>query len=173
MSIGEREVILDVGCGGGRTIEKLAIAANAGSVYGVDYSAESVAMAHKVNADAIAAGQVSLEQASVDALPFASDTFDLVTAIETHFWWPDLAAGMREVFRVTKPGGRAIVIAEFYNGGKWAKYVDRLSRYTTMAMLDVEQHRAMFTDAGFVDVVIDEAPRKGWISIVGAKSDAH
>lgn len=173
VAIGERDAILDAGCGGGRTVAKLAAQARAGSVTGVDISAASVAMARRVNADAIAAGRVSIEQASVDALPFAPNTFDLVTAVETHFWWPDLAAGMREVFRVTKPGGRALVIAEFYNGGKWAKYVDRLSRYTTMAMLDVEQHRAMLAQAGFVDVTIDEELRKGWISALGTKPAAH
>jgi SAM-dependent methyltransferase len=38
--------------------------------------------------------------------------FDIVTAVKTHFWWPNLPSDMREVFRVLKPGGTLIFIAE-------------------------------------------------------------
>jgi hypothetical protein len=61
------------------------------------------------------------------------------------------------------------VIAEFYNGGRHAKYADRLGQWTTMAILDIPQHRRMFEDAGFTDVQIDEERHRGWLSVVGAK----
>jgi ubiquinone/menaquinone biosynthesis C-methylase UbiE len=109
------------------------------------------------------------QQASVSELPFDDHTFDLVTAVETHFWWQDLDAGMREVFRVLKPGGRLVLIAEFYNGGKYAMYADRIARYTSMAVLDVAQHRALFDAAGFADVRVDEQPARGWLCLVGTK----
>jgi SAM-dependent methyltransferase len=113
--------------------------------------------------------RVKLQEALVSALPFADATFDLVTAIETHFWWHDLAGGMREGLRVLKPGGRMAVIAEFYNGGKHAKYADRLGRWTRMAILDVGQHKQMFTDAGFAEVTVDEDAPRGWIFVTGTK----
>lgn len=112
---------------------------------------------------------MSIQEASVSELPFAADTFQLVTAIETHFWWQDLDRGMREAFRVLRPRGRMAVIAEFYNGGRHAKYADRLGKWTTMAVLDVQQHKAMFADAGFADVAIDENAERGWICVVGTK----
>ena len=167
--IGEGDTILDVGCGGGRTIAKLASAAPMGKVYGIDHATLSVAAAQRVNRDAINAGRVVIQQASVSSLPFGDNTFNLVTAVETHFWWGDISAGMREIVRVLKPGGRLAIIAEFYNGGRHTKYVERLARHTSIATLDVDQHRALFVDAGFADVRVIQNPGAGWICAIGTK----
>ena len=111
-------MVLDVGCGGGKTISKLAAVAAQGKVCGVDYSSESVAVATKLNKQWIDTGRVEIREGCVSQLPFPDGIFDLVTAVETHFWWPDLRTDMREVLRVLKPGGRLIIIAEIYKGAK-------------------------------------------------------
>src|SRR6185312_14194034 len=118
VDIGSQWAILDVGCGGGRTIETLA-SATSGAVCGVDYSAASVAVARQRNRAAIEAGRVRIDEASVSALPFADETFDLATAVETHYYWPDLPANVREVVRVLKPDGAFIIIAETYRGRRY------------------------------------------------------
>src|SRR4029077_11827060 len=51
--------ILDVGCGGGKTIQELARAVPDGTVTGIDYSSASVAVAQRTNAGAIASGKVA------------------------------------------------------------------------------------------------------------------
>jgi SAM-dependent methyltransferase len=99
--------VLDIGCGGGRTVHRLAALAPGGKVIGLDYSATSVAASRDFNAKEIEAGQVRIELGSVAALPFADSTFDIVTAVETHYYWPDLPANVREILRVLKPGGPA------------------------------------------------------------------
>ncbi|HYA96515.1 MAG TPA: class I SAM-dependent methyltransferase, partial [Methylomirabilota bacterium] len=116
ISIDPKAVILDVGCGGGRTIGKLAAVATLGKVYGVDFSGESVAFAAKTNQQWIDMGRVEIREGSVSKLPFPENMFDIVTAVETHFWWPDLPGDVREILRVLKPGGTFILIAEVYKG---------------------------------------------------------
>jgi ubiquinone/menaquinone biosynthesis C-methylase UbiE len=102
ISVGQGDTILDVGCGGGRTVSKLAAIAVEGKVYGVDYSEESVAASKRTNARGVDAGRVEIRQGSVSQLPFPDGMFNLVTGVETHFWWPDLPGDMREVFRVSE-----------------------------------------------------------------------
>ncbi|MDE3156100.1 MAG: class I SAM-dependent methyltransferase [Acidobacteriota bacterium] len=169
VAIRDGDTILDVGCGGGRTVAKLALAAPKGRVHGIDYSPESVAVARRTNRELVEQGLVVIQEASVLDLPFPNDHFDLVTAVETHFWWQDLGAGMKEVFRVLKPGGWLAIVAEFYKGGRHLKYADRLARFTTMAILDVGEHEALFTQAGFGDVRMIEDAARGWLCGVGTK----
>jgi ubiquinone/menaquinone biosynthesis C-methylase UbiE len=171
VSIAKHETILDVGCGGGRTVSKLAAIATQGKVYGVDYSEASVATAKKTNARWIEIVRVEIRQGSVSQLPFSDAAFDLVTAVETHFFWPDLPADMREVFRVLKPGGTLIIIAEVYKGaetvtGKLAeKYVAR----TGMTLLSVDEHRELFLKTGYTDIQVIEERKQGWICAIGKK----
>jgi ubiquinone/menaquinone biosynthesis C-methylase UbiE len=163
--------ILDVGCGGGRTVCKLAALATQGKVYGVDYSDESVAATKKTNARWIDLGRVEIRHGSVSQLPFPDDMFDLITAVETHFWWPNLPADMHEVFRVLKPGGTLILIAEVYKGANTAvsKLAEKYASRTGMILLSVEEHRELFTSAGYSDVHVIEERAKGWICALGRK----
>ena len=105
-------MVLDCGCGGGANIKTLLKLCPKGKVQGIDYSAVSVEKARKVNAGAIAAGQCTVQQASVAELPFEAEQFDVVTAFETVYFWPELAQNFREVYRVLKPGGTFFICNE-------------------------------------------------------------
>jgi len=169
--IDKRDTILDAGCGGGRTVNKLAAIASQGKVYGVDFSGASVAFARRINKQWIDTGRVEIREASVSQLPFAADLFNVVTAVETHFWWPDLPSDMREVLRVLKPGGVLIVIGEVYKGANTvtAKLAEKYALLSGMKLLTVNEHRELFANAGYSDVKIIEEPRKGWICGIGKK----
>jgi ubiquinone/menaquinone biosynthesis C-methylase UbiE len=176
-SIAKTDKILDVGCGGGRTISKLATIASAGKVYGIDYSDESIAAARRRNARWIDIGRVEIERGSVSHLPFANDTFDLVTAIETHLFWPDLPEDMREIFRVLKPGSPLVIVAEIYKGGKHLEGFRQkiLERHLAarMNILTVDEHCELLMKAGFSDVRAFEESDKGWICVRGETSKSH
>ncbi|HXH41355.1 MAG TPA: class I SAM-dependent methyltransferase [Thermoanaerobaculia bacterium] len=154
--------ILDVGCGGGRTIQKLAAAASEGMVWGVDYADGSVAASRANNADLIKAGRVDVRQAPVSQLPFPDGKFDLVTAVETQYYWPDLVNDMREILRVLKPGGTVIIIAESYKGGRYDKLQRPVMKLLQSSHLGVDEHRELFSTAGYADVQTFEEPGKGW-----------
>lgn len=175
ISIDNRLTILDIGCGGGRTVSKLAAIATQGKVHGVDYSEDSVAATKKTNAQWIELGRVEVRHGSVSQLPFADGMFDLITAVETHFWWPNLPGDMREVFRVTKPGGTLILIAEVYKGGSTlaSKLAEKYASRTGMTLLSVDEHRELFTNAGYENVQVIEERGKGWICGIGKKPGAN
>jgi ubiquinone/menaquinone biosynthesis C-methylase UbiE len=172
ISIQKQDIILDIGCGGGRTVSKLAAHATGGKVYGLDYSQASVAVAKGTNRSWIEMGRVEIHDGSVSQLPFPANTFDLVTAVETHLWWPDLPADMREVSRVLKPGGMLIIIAEIYKGvnTKTAKLAEKYLPMSGMKLLSVDEHRELFANAAYSDIQIIEESGKGWICATGRKA---
>jgi SAM-dependent methyltransferase len=159
--------VLDVGCGGGRTIEKLAGIATL--VYGIDYAAGSVAASCAHNKQLIAEGRVYVERASVSRLPFTDDFFDLVTAVETQYYWPNLVNDMREIRRVLKPGGHLMVVAESYKGGRHDWLLGPVMRLIGSHRLSVEDHRALFTAAGYTEIELYEELGRGWLCAIGRK----
>lgn len=164
-------LILDIGCGCGRTVSKLATIATNGKVCGLDFSDASIAVATKTNSDWIQQGRVEIRQGSVSQMPFAADTFDLVVAVETHFWWPHLAEDMCEVFRVLRPGGTLAIIAEVYRGAgtTTARLAEKYLPRTGMKLLSPDEHRQIFADAGYADVKVTTESNKGWIFAAGSK----
>ena len=162
--------VLDIGCGGGQTIRSIAALATAGRVEGVDYSPASVAVARQHNAELFESGRAAVQQASVSHLPFPDRSFDLVTAVETHYYWPDLPRDLREALRVLKTGGRIVIIAEAYKG----RPRDWLYRPIMRGLLDsnyltLEEHRALLTEAGFADVQVHAHPSRGWMCAIGVR----
>jgi ubiquinone/menaquinone biosynthesis C-methylase UbiE len=162
--------VLDVGCGGGKTIAALSEIATSGKVSGVDYSAASVAASRRLNAARIAEGRVDVQQASVSNLPFPPETFDVVTGIETHYYWPNLSSDVKEILRVLKPGGTLMILAETYKGRSY----DWLFRPVMTGLLGatyltVDEHRELLSAAGFADVQVSLERDKGWICAVARR----
>ena len=164
--------ILDVGCGGGRTIQKLAAAAAQGMVYGVDYASGSVAASGAQNAKLIQEGRVEIKQASVSQLPFPENKFDLVTAIETQYYWPNLMKDMQEILRVLKPSGMLTIILESYKKGAHQDWKGMAMKLLNSASLSADEQRALFSAAGYTDIQIFEERSKGWICATGKKGSA-
>ncbi len=173
-SIGElpEARILDVGCGGGRTLAKLVARSRGPAAHGVDFAPGSVLLTRETNVQAIAQGRASVVRATVSRLPYRDAMFGLVTAFETHYYWPTPDADLREVVRTLAPGGRVLVVAELYAHGPFAG-----ANRAVMAMLGgrawtEEQHRRWFDSAGLTEVEVRTESRHGWISVSGRRSTA-
>ena len=107
--------ILDVGCGGGAAIAEMLKLSPGSIIDGIDYSEVSVQKSSLLNRDYLGR-RCFVQQADVSALPFETDTFDLTTAVETVYFWPDIRAGLREIFRVLKPSGTFAILNEGRSG---------------------------------------------------------
>lgn len=164
--------ILDVGCGGGQTIKTLSALATAGKVYGIDYSEESVAVSRETNYDAIERGQVDIQLSPVSHLTFPAESFDVVTAVETHYYWPDLPRDVRRLMQVLKPGGTLLVIAETYRGRKndWL-FRPVMQLLFRAAYLSPSEHKQWLVDAGYRDVEVIEDRARGWICVRGRRQN--
>ena len=114
IQIKDKATVLDVGCGGGKTIQFLSKRNENGKVYGIDYSRQAVKDSVKKNKEAVERGKVDVLQASVTDMPFLEHTFDTITAFQTHYFWEDLEQSMKEIFRVLKVDGDFLLVAEKY-----------------------------------------------------------
>ena len=169
VAVANDSTILDVGCGGGRTVQKLAARAAKGRVSGIDFASGSVAASRALNAAEVAAGRVEIREGSVTSLPWPDGTFDLVTAVETLYYWPDLPHDVRECLRVLKPGGTFAVIAESYAGGGRGMVDGIAMKLLRASHLSVAQHRELLERAGFADVTVHEEPGPRWLCVTGRR----
>jgi ubiquinone/menaquinone biosynthesis C-methylase UbiE len=167
ISIDKSDMILDVGCGGGRTVNTLAKIATEGKVYGIDYSQVSVAVSTSKNKRLIEKGQVKILLASVDSIPFSDDMFDLVTAVESCYFWPDLISNLKEIRRVLKTGGSVILVNAMYRAERFERRNSHLARMGDFTYHSPEEFRGLLGDAGYSSVRIEVLENKNWIAAIG------
>jgi|KBSMisStandDraft_5_1062788.scaffolds.fasta_scaffold16515_4 SAM-dependent methyltransferase len=96
---GKRPRILDVGCGTGANLEMLG---EFGDAEGVDVSTDALSFCRQRGLDSVRLGEA-------EKLPYPDQSFDLVTALDVVEHLDDDLAGLKEMRRVLKPGGRAMM----------------------------------------------------------------
>ncbi len=169
LSIRKQDTILDIGCGGGGAIHKLAKKATGGKVYGVDPSNESVMVSRKTNKHFVQMGRVDIQLSSVSRLPFSDRMFDLVTAVNTHNYWPDLVKDLQEILRVLKPGGKLVIIGSVYKGGMRDKRNQKFADLIKIAFPSINELRELFLKAGYTEVQLFEKYHWSWMCVIGRK----
>jgi ubiquinone/menaquinone biosynthesis C-methylase UbiE len=145
-----QDLALDLGCGGGHVSFLLA-----GLVHQVVAYDLSEAMVAMVRSEAIRRelGNLEARQGSVERLPFADQSFDIVVSRYSAHHWHDIAAGLREARRVLRPGGIAVfmdvVAPDSVLLDSWLQSLELLRDPSHVRDYSIAEWHAMLTDAGF------------------------
>lgn len=140
--------LLDIGFGNGY-LEKLIFQKGKCMIQGIDISEDMVRKATAVNREYVDAGRVSFTLGDCCNLDFEDNSFQVVTTINTIYFWKDAMKGMTEIYRVLSENG------VFYNAVLTKESLDQVF-YTKNGFrkFEKEEYIAMGKKAGFSDVLI-------------------
>jgi SAM-dependent methyltransferase len=156
----EGERCLEVGCGGGRLLERV-LAAGAHAA-GVDHSPEMIDLTTKRNHGAVETGALELKLAEADRLPWQDETFSVLLSANTFFFIEQPERALAEFFRVLSPGGRMVMATvpgplPAPSLRNWWVYVWG----SQMHVYDDDEMRSMAQRAGFSDVATTRMVNEG------------
>jgi ubiquinone/menaquinone biosynthesis C-methylase UbiE len=163
--------VLDVGCGGGGALRDMASMFPSAKLYGIDYSEDMVLLAKKVNRSLMAKGRIEISHASVSSLPFTDNSFDLVTAFEAYYFWPNLHSDLQEIKRVLKSGGTLLLVNEVYEHEKFQNRNRKWAAWAGMHLHSPEGYHEFLTSAGYGKIEFHELVDKNWIAAIGKKTE--
>ena len=158
MNLGERETVLDVGCGAGWLCRMLASELRESKVVGLDVSDEMIERARAASTNF---ASLSFLVGGVDQIPSEDDVFTKVISVESSYYWPDPARGIQEIFRVLAPGGSAWILINYYRDNvhchQWGKEYKIPSH-----LLWADEWAGLFRQSGFTSVehrrIPDDSP---------------
>jgi ubiquinone/menaquinone biosynthesis C-methylase UbiE len=169
VDIGSDFVILDVGCGGGKTVSRLAQRTIHGKVFGIDYSPDMVQYSKEVNKKFLAQNRAEIVEASVEKMIFPDNSFDLVTAIETYYFWSSLPDAFQEIKRVLKPEGTLLMVNEMVKDGMYEVKHAKLIKKTHVHLVQLDEIKNVLQSVGFVNVKIFTKRKSPWNAILAQK----
>jgi len=105
-------VVVDVGCGTGSALRRLAPRVPDGRLVGVDPVPRMLAIARERAAADPNGHRIAFAAAQAERLPLADDAADVMLAFDSIDHWGDRDAGLREVVRVLRPDGRLVVVKD-------------------------------------------------------------
>jgi len=112
LKIAPGERVLDIGSGPGLLAYDMAIAAGEnGRVCGIDASRSMVAMA---SARCAAQPWTEFRMADASKLPYPDRSFDAAVSTQVYEYIADIPAALAELYRVLRPGGRAVILDTDY-----------------------------------------------------------
>jgi ubiquinone/menaquinone biosynthesis C-methylase UbiE len=101
--------VLEVGCGGGYLLGRMAERVSLGTLTGVDAGPAMIAHCMRRHCRLVRTGRLVLQCAPAEALPFAEARFTQACSVNSLFYWSDVRQGLRELYRVLIPGGRLVL----------------------------------------------------------------
>lgn len=155
-SSGSRLKILDIGYGNGYLIYELYKKSKA-DIAGIDISEDMKKAAIKKNYKGVITGRVLLKTGDCCNLGFKDNTFDIITSVNTIYFWKDTKKGMSEIYRVLKPGGifyNAVYLKEFLQ--KFPYTYGIFNFFTKKDYIDIGKE-AGFTKSGIKEIAVSKS----------------
>ncbi len=109
-------------------------------------------------------GRVEIVHAYAESLPFADEVFNLITAIESCYFWSDLVTTLKEIRRVLKPGGSVILINACYRDERFEKRNSDLARKGEFTYHLPDEFRTFLKEAAYSPIQIEVLENKNWIA---------
>ncbi|HEV2425648.1 MAG TPA: class I SAM-dependent methyltransferase [Terriglobia bacterium] len=148
MNLQPDEVVLDVGCGTGWLDRLIAQRLTEGEVIGMDVSDEMIQRAEIASAGI---ANVSFTMGAVNAIPQPDGRFTRVLSVESAYYWPDPAIGLREIHRVLRPGASFWMLINYYRDNLYCHQWARHYAIPTH-LLSADEWAGLFRQAGFTGV---------------------
>jgi SAM-dependent methyltransferase len=154
MRIAPTENLLDVGCGAGWLSRILAKGVPQGRVVGMDISDE---MIHHARRASVNFENLVFVLGEVNEIPWEPNFFEKAISVESSYYWPDPAKGLREIFRVLREGGSAWIVINYYRDNPHSHQWGGMLAVPTH-LLSADEWAKLFRDAGFSDVAHRRIP---------------
>lgn len=148
----ENDVTLDIGCGSGLNVKRSYERSQKAKSFGVDYSNVSVNKSIETNKELINSGNVEIIQANVLEMPFEDNMFDVITAFETVYFWPEVVDSFKEVRRIMKEHGKFSIILEC--NGHYSSHLDELVEKENCKFYNDQELKETLSEAGFTNITV-------------------
>jgi ubiquinone/menaquinone biosynthesis C-methylase UbiE len=151
MRLASVDNVLDVGCGAGWLSRRLAKLVPEGRVVGMDISDGMIRHARRASADfdnlIFVAGEVA-------QIPWQPHFFSHAISVESAYYWPDPAAGIKDIYRVVAEGGSAWILINYYRDNPHSHQWGSLLTVPTH-LLSTEEWAGLFREVGFTNVTCE------------------
>ena len=158
MRLAASDNVLDVGCGSGWLSRRIGKTVSEGRLVGMDISDEMIRIARRNSADQ---HNLMFMVGEVAEIPWQPDFFSHVISVESAYYWPNPAAGIKEIFRVLRPGGSAWILINYYRDNPHAHQWGAQLAVPTH-LLSAEQWSELFRQAGCATAgherIVDPSP---------------
>lgn len=167
LNIPEPLEIAELGCGNGRDAGELLKKYPSSKLTAVDYSPLSVEKTKKNNAEMIQADRMTVIEGDVSDLKLEAGKFDLATAFETIYFWPELEKCFGQVAKILKAGGYFMIVSESDGEDKitqwFKKRIDGMKTYTPQEL------ERILKSAGFSEVKSEHHKSFAWTMVLAKK----
>ncbi len=155
--VGKGDLVVEIGCGTGFTTEEIVRRVGEENVYAVDLTPEQMMKAVAKFGDA------NFVRGDAENLPFKDSVFDAAISAGSIEYWPNPQRGIEEMARVTKSGGRVVILAP----RKPNNPVVRKFAESIMLFPSTQQCVSWFLHAGLDDIrYVEIGPYRFWSKLV-------